>query len=139
MDCELRFKHSIQHSTITRPVDVKTLHDEVYVLSSQDNLCLHVFHKSGNKLRSFITRRKGSNYQVEEGYRFRFDKQNNILFGDCTAKCIKVFSPAGILLHTLGGNQDEDKEIQPRGIVVTPNNNIVCSSYGTKYKLHVFY
>ena len=65
MDCELRFKHSIQHSTMTRPCDVKTLNDEVYVLSLRDFPCLHVFHKSGSKLRSFITRGEGSDYQVE--------------------------------------------------------------------------
>ena len=137
MDCELRFKHSIQHSTMTKPFDVKTLNDEVYVLSSQDNPCLHVFHKSGSKLRSFITRGKGSDFQVERGYSFCFDKQKNILIGNY--KCIKTFSPAGILLHTLGGSQDEDKQIRPYGITVTPNNKIVCSSSLTKFKLHIFY
>ena len=139
MDCELRFKLFIQHSTMTEPRDVKTLNDEVYVLSLQDNPCLHVFHKSGRKLRSFITHGKGSDFQVERGYCFCLDKQNNILIGDYTAKRIKVFSPAGILLHTLGGSQDKDKEIQPLGILVTPNNKIVCSSSDTKYRLHVFY
>ena len=100
MDCELRFKHSIQYSTTSRPCDVKTLNEEVYVLSLQDISCLHVFHKSGNKLCSFICREKGCNYQVEGEYCFCFDKQNNILIGDFTAKCNKVFSPAGILLYT---------------------------------------
>ena len=103
LDCELRFKDSIQHSTMTEPCDVKTLNDEIYALSLQDNPCLHVFLKSGDKLRSFITRGEGSNYKVEEGHCFCFDKQNNILIGDYTAKCIKVFSPAGVFLHTLGG------------------------------------
>ena len=137
MDCELHFKHFIQHSTMTEPRDVKTLNDEVYVLSSQDNLCLHTFHKSGKKVRSIITRGKGSSYQVERGFCFCFDQQNNILISDY--KCIKLFSPAGILLHTLGGSQDKDKEIQPRGIIVTPNNKIVCSSSTTINRLHIFY
>ena len=140
MDCELRFKHSIQHSTMTRPFDVKTLNDEVYVLSSKDSPCLHVFHKSGSKLRSFITSGRGSGYQVDGGFCFCLDKQNNILIGDSIAKRIKVFSPAGILLHTLGGSQDREKEIQPLGITATPNNNIICSSdFTTKFKLHIFY
>ena len=137
MDCELRFKHSIQHSTMTKPLEVKTLNDEVYVLSYINNPCLHVFHKSGNKLRSFITRGKGSDFQVETGFCFCLDKQSNILIGDY--KCIKTFSPAGILLHTLGSSQDEDKQIQPYGITVTPNNKIVCSSFSTKFRLHIFY
>ena len=139
MDCELRFKLSIQHSTMTEPCDVKTLNDEVYVLSSEDNPCLHVFNKSGSKHRSFITCGKGSDFQVDGGCCFCFDKQSNILISDYTAKCIKVFSPAGILLHTLGGSQDKDKEIQPQGIIVTPNNKIVCSSIYTKFMLHIFY
>ena len=50
MDCELKFKHSIQHYTMTEPHDVKTLNDEVYILSSEDNPYLHVFHKSGNSV-----------------------------------------------------------------------------------------
>ena len=139
MDCKLRFKHSIQHSAMTYPCDVRTLNDEVYVLSLQDNPCFHVFHKSGRKLRSFITRGKGSEYQVEEGCCFCLDKLNNILIGDYMAKRIKVFSPAGILLHTLGGSQDEDKQIKPRGIIVTSNNNIICSSESTNFRLHIFY
>ena len=117
---------------------MKTLNDEVYVLSSQNNPCLHVFHKPGSKLRSFITRGKGSDNQVGR-YCFCLDKQNNILIGDFTAKCIKVFSPTGILLYRLGGSQDGNEEIKPQGITVTSNNKIVCSSYLTKFMMHVFY
>ena len=105
MDCELRFKQSIQHSTMTHPNEVKLLNEEVYVICLDDNPCLHVFSRSGSKLRSFITSGSGSDYQVEGGSCFCFDKQSNILIGDETA-IIKVFSPAGTLLHTLGDTQE---------------------------------
>ena len=137
-DSELKFKQSIQHSSMTRPYDVKTLNEEVYVLSEIDNPCLHVFHHSGSKLRSFITCGEGSCYQVGEGFCFCFDKQSNIVIGDYKARCIKVFSQAGTLLHTLSGSKKENTEIQPRGIVITPNNQIVCSSVDTKFKLHIY-
>ena len=139
MGCKLRYKHSIKHSTMTEPLDVKTLNDEVYVLSLKDNPCLHVFHKSGNKVRSFITRGKGSHIKEGSGHSFCFDKQKNILICNLIAKNIQIFSPVGILLHTIECSRDEDKEIRPTAITVTLNNKIVCSSPLTKFRLHVFY
>ena len=88
----LNYKQSIQHSTMTGPMDIKLLEDKVFVLSWKDNPCLHVFSKAGDKLCSFITCSKDSNEQVRQGYYFCFDKQNNILISDYCEACIKVFS-----------------------------------------------
>ena len=55
MDCDLQFKQIIQHSSMTEPIDLKFLKDELYVLSDSDNPVLHVFNKAGNKIRSLIT------------------------------------------------------------------------------------
>ena len=38
------------------PVDVKFTSDEMFVLSLEDNPCIHVFTLSGEKSRSIVTR-----------------------------------------------------------------------------------
>ncbi|KAI6652699.1 hypothetical protein LOD99_4482 [Oopsacas minuta] len=55
MDANLKHQKFITHDTMTAPQDVKLLDDSIYVLSSKDNHCLHVFSPAGEKLRSFIT------------------------------------------------------------------------------------
>ena len=140
MASELNYKQSIQHSTMTEPNGVKLLEDKVFVLSRMDNPCLHVFSKAGNKIRSFITCGMESNERVREGYYFCFDKQNNILISDSSDACIKVFSQEGILLNAVGNTkEDEETRIKPKGIIITPNNKIICASYLTPFMLHIFF
>ena len=135
---KLKFQLSISHASMTVPYDVKLLDNKVFVLSCNDNPCLHVFSQSGEKLRSLITRGTQGNEQVKEGYFFCFDKQQNILISDYWDNSIKVFSQEGALLHTLGYTQERDKRIGPQGIAVTDNNKIICAS-NNKFGLHIFY
>ena len=122
---------------MTLPCDVKLLDNKVFVLSL-NNPCLHVFSQSGEELRSFITSDLQGSKQVKRGYYFCFDKQQNILISAFEDNSIKVFSQKGALLHTLGHTQEEEKKIRPRGIVVTNDNKIICSSFDTKFGLHIF-
>ena len=138
MTQKLEFLKTVKHASMTVPYDVKLLDNKVFVLSSSDNPCLHVFSQSGEKLRSFITRDMQGNKQVKRGYFFCFDKQQNILISDYEDDSIKVFSQEGALLHTLGHTQEEEKRIIPSGIVVTNDNKVICSSSYTKFCLHIF-
>ena len=138
MTQKLEFLKIIEHASMTVPYDVKLLDNKVFVLSSRDNPCLHVFSQSGDKLRSFITRDRQGNEQVKRGYSFCFDKQQNILISDFEDNSIKVFSREGALLHTLGHTQEKEERIRPRGIVVTNDNKVICSSYNTKFSLYIF-
>ena len=135
---KLEFKRSISHASMSVPNDIKVLDNKVFVLSSIDNPCLHVFSQSGEKLRSFIARGEQGNDQVKKGYFFCFDKQQNILISDYSDNSIKVFSQEGALLHTLGHTQEEEKKIRPYGIVMTNDNKIICTSDDTMLKLHFF-
>ena len=137
MTQKLEFLRTIKHASMTEPCDVKLFDNKVFVLSWCDSPCLHVFSQSGEKLRSFITRGEQGYGQIKRGYSFCFDKQQNILISDWADNSIKVFSREGALLHTLGHTQEEEKRITPRGIVVTNDNKIICSSY-TKFGLHIF-
>ena len=137
MTNSLKFQQTIKHTSMTEPCDVKLLDNKVFVLSSSDNPCLHVFSRSGEKLRSFITRGEQGNEQVKRGYFFCLDKQQNILISDYKDNSIKVFSQEGALLYTLGCTQEEEKRIKPTGILVT-NDKIICASSYIMFCLHIF-
>ena len=137
MTNSLEFQQTIKYASMTKPYDVKLLDNKVFVLSSSDSPCLHVFSQSGEKLRSFITCGIQGNKQIKQGYYFCLDKQQNILISDYGDNSIKVFSQEGALLHTLGCTQEEEKRIGPNGIVVT-NDKIICASSDTMFRLHIF-
>ena len=138
MSTGLQHSNYIIHQTMTRPCDVKVNNNQLYVLSDTDSPCLHVFSLTGEKIRSLITRDRDGNAQVRICPSFCLDKKLNIIMADYVADNIKVFSQEGALLHTLGDTQDRDKTILPRGIVLTDNNKIICTSHNTKFLLHIF-
>ena len=101
MNTDLKHKRYIKHRTMTRPIDVKVNNNKLYVLSSTDSPCLHVFSLTGEKISSLITSDDEGNAQVMGCNSFCFDKEQNILMADYTAGRIKVFSQEGALLHSL--------------------------------------
>ena len=56
VDESLDFKHFITHQSMRHPFSVKLTAEEVYILSSTDSPCIHIFSHAGVKLRSIITR-----------------------------------------------------------------------------------
>ena len=69
---------------------------------------------------------------------FCLDGQNNIVISDCSAHNIKVFSPAGDLLHTIGQEGDEaGMFIYPKGIAIN-NNKLICLSENPNFGLQIF-
>ena len=138
MDTDLKHKHYIKHQTMTHPIDVKVNNNKVYILSTHDSPCLHVFSLTGEKIRSLITRDDMRNAQVRLCFSFCLDKKQNILMSDNFAGNIKVFSQEGALLHRLGHTCNKDKTIKPYGITLTDTNKIICTSYDTMFVLHIF-
>ena len=138
MDTDLKNNRYIKHQTMTHPTDVKVNNNKVYILSTNDSPCLHVFSMTGEKIRSLITRDSKGNAQVRLCYSFCFDKKQNILMSDKEARNIKVFSQEGDLLHTLGDTQDRYKTIKPHGITLTDTDKIICTSFLTNFLLHIF-
>ena len=138
MDTDLKHTRYIEHRTMTHPNDVKVNNNKMYVLSTQDSPCLHVFSLTGEKISSLITSDNSGSAQVRRCYSFCFDKKQNILMPDYGAGNIKVFSQEGALLHLLGDTQGRDNTITPYGITLTDSNNIICTSPDTNFKLHIF-
>ena len=134
----LVFQGSLKHQTMTQPVDVKFSNNEIFVLSCENNPCIHVFSLSGEKSRSLVTR-GGMGMKVEGAYLFCLDGQNKIVISDWSAHNIKVFSPTGDLLHTIGQEGHEaGMFIYPSGIAINNNSKLICLSRNPNFGLQIF-
>ena len=122
---------------MSQPVDVKFSNNEMFVLSCEDNPCLHVFSLSGEKSRSLVTS-GGVGMLFKTPFFFCLDGHNNIVISDCFAHNIRVFSPEGDLLHTIGqqGHQ-AGMFIYPKGIAIN-NNKLICLSRNYNFGLQIF-
>ena len=137
MSANLAFQGSLRHQTMTGPVDVKFTNNEMFVLSCEDNPCIHVFSLSGEKSRSLVTRGE-IGMQVEVAFFFCLDGHNNIVISDFSADNIKVFSPEGDLLHTIGQQgQQAGMFIYPEGIAIN-NNKLICMFDNSNLCLQIF-
>ena len=66
---------------------------------------------------------------------FCLDPLNNPMY-----ESIRVFSPEGNLLHTIGRNgRKPEMSSQPSGVAITPNGRLFCMSWNGNFGLHIFY
>ena len=98
-DPDLNHLRNITHESMSGPFDVKVSRDCLYVLCPT-NPCMLVLTLEGDMLHSLITR--GEGMDVSDPYFFCFDSLNNFVISDSESHSIRVFSPEGNLLHTIG-------------------------------------
>ena len=135
-DPDLNHLRNITHGSMSGPVDVKVSRDCLYVLCST-NPCMLVLTLEGDKLHSLITR--GEGMDVSHPYFFCFDSLNNYVISDSSSHSIRVFSPEGKLLHTIGREGHQPGMFYyPEGVVVTPNRRLVCVSDNENSGLQIF-
>ena len=138
LSTDLAFQGSLRHQTMTSPVDVKFTNKEMFVLSPKDNPCVHVYTLSGEKSRSLVTR-GDIGTQVRGAYFFCLDELNNIVISDRSAHDIKIFSPAGDLLHTIGQEGHEAGMFnEPYGIAILNRTKLVCISQNPNFGLQIY-
>ena len=136
-DPDLNHLRNIMHPSMSTPTDVKVSRDRLYVLCPDNNPCMHVLTLEGDKLHSLITRGRGMD--VLYPYFFCLDPLNNFVLSDNESHSIRVFSPEGNLLHTIGREGHEQGMFyHPGGVVVTPNGKLVCVSQNENYGLQIF-
>ena len=137
-DPDLNHLRNITHQSMSRPFDVKVSRDRIYVLCPSNNTYLHVLTLEGDKLHSLIT--CGEGLDVLLPYFFCLDPLNNFVLSDYGSHSIRVFSPEGNLLHTIGreGHQ-QGMFYRPQGVAITPNGRMVCVSDNVNYGLQIFY
>ena len=125
-DPDLNYLRNITHQSMSRPFDVKVSRDRLYVLCPFTNPCLHVLTLKGDKLHSLIT--CGDGMDVIRPYFFCLDPLNNFVLSDDDSHSIRVFSPEGSLLHTIGREGHQlGMFYKPTGVAVTPKKKLfVC-------------
>ena len=135
---DLNHLRNISHQSMARPSDVKVSCDRYYILCSDNNPCLHVLTLEGDKLHSFIT--CGEGMDVLSPFFFYLDPLNNFVLSDYKSRSIRVFSPEGDLLHTIGRKGHQQGMFHfPRGVAITPNRRLVCVSNIQNYRLQILY
>ena len=138
-DPDLNHLRNITHQSMSHPYayDVKVSRDRIYVLCPENNPCLLVLTLEGDKLHSIIT--CGVGMDVLCPLFFCLDPLNNFVLSDCYSHSIRVFSPEGNLLHTIGREGHQQGMFSyPEGVAVTPNGRLVCVSGNEIYGLQIF-
>ena len=130
-DPVLNHLRNITHESMSQPSDVKVSRDHLYVLCPNNNPCIHVLTLEGDKLHSLIS--------CGDPWFFCLDPLNNFVISDDESHSIRVFSPQGNLLHTIGreGHQ-AGMFYHTSGVAVTPNRRLVCVSDNEDYGLQIF-
>ena len=138
LNSDLVFQRSLQHHTMAHPVDVKFSTNQMFVLSRLGDFCVHIFTLSGEKLRAIID--IGSDaMQVRGAFFFCLDADNNIAISDYSAHAIKIFSPEGELIQTLGNVGDEPGEFyNPHGIALLRKTKLISVSQKMTNALQIF-
>ena len=136
-DPDLNHLCNITHPSMSYPTDVKVSRDRLYVLCPYNNPCMLVLTLEGDKLHSLIT--CGEGMDVLHPHFFCLDPLNNFVLSDVRSHSIRVFSPEGNLLHTIGREGHEQAMFyDPKGVAVTPNGRLVCVSENKNYGLQIF-
>ena len=137
LDSSLHPIREVAHPSMHRPCDVKLTTDEMYVLSSSDTPCVHIFSYTGYKIRSLLTR--GVGMQVTNPSHFCLDAHKSLIISDLSTGQIKIFSNEGTLLHTLGEPGHEVGMFDlPTGLALTSNLKLVTVSWNNNYGLQIF-
>ena len=133
----LAFQSTLQHETMTAPSDIKFSKDEIFVLSCRDDTCIHIFTLTGQLSRSIIT--NGVGMQVARAYFFCLDGVNNIIISDYSDHKIKVFSPEGNLIHSIGKRGQQTGMLdKPIGIQLISNTKLICMSHNKNFGVQLF-
>ena len=137
LDTDLHHMRNITHQSITQPFDLKLSHDRIHVLCFNKNPCMLVLSIEGDMLHSLIS--CGQEMDVLRPWFFCLDRNNNFVISDIGTHCIRVFSPAGDLLHTDGREGHQQGMFhEPKGIAITPNGKLVCVSDNENYGLQIY-
>ena len=136
-DPDLNHLRNITHPSLSRPSDVKVSRDCVYVLCFDNNPPMLVLTLEGDKLYSLIT--CGEGMDVSCPLFFCLDSLNNFVLSDYYSHSIRVFSPEGNLLHTIGREGHQPGMFSyPQGVAIAPNGRFVCVSKNKNCGLQIF-
>ena len=133
---DLNFLKHLFTQQLENPCDVKVTPNSVVVLDGSPN-CIHFFSRSGALLRSCVT--QGWDGMLFDPYFFCLDPAGNILITDYYRHNIKILSPSGQLMHTIGkGGHGRGELFYPYGICLSQTGTIFVVSFSDNFCLQSF-
>ena len=133
---DLDFLKHLFTQQLKSPRDVKVTPSSVVVLDWSPN-CVHFFSRSGALLRTCVT--QVDNGMVNSLDFFCLDPAGNILITDYYRHNIKILSPSGQLMHTIGKKGHGRGELYcPFGICLTQTGTILVVSSNNIFGLQSF-
>ena len=133
---DLNFLKHLFIQQLRKPYEVKVTSNSVVVLDKSTN-CIHFFSRSGALLRSCVT--QGEDGMVYNPDFFCLDPAGNILITDYYRHNIKILSPSGQLMHTIGKEGHGRGELLfPYGICLSQTGTIFVVSLGDNFGLQSF-
>ena len=119
LNSELKLIKIIGKGKLEHPHDVKINENKIFVADTNKINNIHIFTKSGDKIRSFIKLENGTGLIY-----LCFDLNNNIIVSDYSSMSIQIFTMDGQLIHKIFCKSN------PKGLAVdNNNNNIYCVCY----------
>ena len=133
---DLNFLKHLSTQQLKYPCDVKVTPISVVVLDESPN-CIHFFSRSGDLIRSCVTH--GEDGVVDSPEFFCLDTAGNILITDYRRHNIKILSPSGQLIHTIGKEGHGRGDLNyPFGISLSQTGNIFVVSHNSNFALQSF-
>ena len=133
---DLNFLKQLFSQQLRSPLDVNVTPNSVVVLDLSPN-CIHFFSRSGALLRSCVT--QGRDGVVYGPQFFCLDPAGNILITDNLRHNIKILSPSGQLMHTIGKRGHGRGELYcPDGICLSQTGTIFVVSSRINFGLQSF-
>ena len=134
---DLHFLKHLFTQQLRNPCDVKVTPNSVVVLDERSPNCIHFFSRSGALLRSCVT--QGEDGMVCCPQFFCLDPAGNILITDNYRHDIKILSPSGQLMHTIGKEGHGRGELyRPWGICLSQTGTIFVVSNSNNFCLQSF-
>ena len=133
---DLNFLKHLFTQQLENPCDVKVTPISVVVLDGSPN-CIHFFSRSGALLRSCVT--QGWDGMLFDPYFFCLEPAGNILITDYYRHNIKILSPSGQRMHTIGkGGHGRGELFYPYGICLSQTGTIFVVSFSDNFCLQSF-
>ena len=128
---DLQFRKCIGSGKLSTPVDVKVNQSGLVVLD-RGSEGLHFFSRGGELLSSCAT-------QWDTAWFFCLDTAGNILVSDRISDSIKVLSPSGQMIDTMGvKGHDRGHIYYPMGLCVTETGTVIILSNNINFALQAF-
>ena len=119
----LQFVKKFGYGEIKLPIDITIYADTLHILSQTQNT-IYCYNRYGTYLKKIEL--AGQEQQMTVALFFTVDKRGNFIITEHSINEIRIFSPDGVLKHTLGRGHLTFLA----GITLDNTNNIICMCYG---------